>query len=131
THGVAVVAGVTAATNVIHEVDAPVRSEVAGGKAVDLARGADADSFREATQTDDTAAVAGELGLGAHHNAVAGAEAEKVMLGTCHLGFGDNGDYPGGLNRSAVHIDMLMRDVPVEVDGKVVIDAGRVVGYDI
>ena len=131
THGVAVIDGVTEATKVIHEVDEPVRIEVSGGKAVDIAGGADADSFREAMQTDDTAAFVGELGLGAHHKALAGTETEKAMLGTCHLGFGDNGDYPGGLNRSAVHIDMLMRDVTVEVDGKVVIDAGRVVGYDI
>lgn len=130
THGVAVIDGVTEATKVLHTVDSPVRIEIAGGKAVDISGGTDADAFAEAMRTDDTAAFVGELGLGAHHKAWAGTETEKALLGTSHLGFGDNGDYPGGLNRSAVHIDMLMRDVTVEVDGGVVIDAGVVVGFE-
>src|SRR5690606_14022823 len=126
-----VIDGGTEATKVSHEVDEPVRIEVSGGKAVDIAGGADADSFREAMQSDGTAAFVAELGPGSHQKALAGTETDNAVLGTCNLGFGDNGDYPGGLNRSAVHLDMLMRDVSVEVDGKVVIDAGRVVGYDI
>jgi 2,5-dihydroxypyridine 5,6-dioxygenase len=130
THGVAVIDGVTEATKVIHVVDEPIRIVIEGGRAVAITGGADADAFREAMQTDETAAIVGELGLGAHHKALVGTETEKALLGTCHLGFGDNGDYPGGLNRSAVHVDMLMRDVTVSVDGRVVIDAGRVVGFD-
>lgn len=128
THGVAVIDGATEATKVIHVVDQPIRIDIEGGKAVNIVGGADADVFREAMATDPGAPFVGELGLGAHHKALAGTETEKALLGTSHLGFGDNGDYPGGLNRSAVHIDMLMRDVSVSVDGVPVIADGQILG---
>jgi len=88
---------------------------------------ADADEFRAVLATDAGAAVVGELGIGGNPHAMPGHETEKAFLGTVHFGFGSNHTYPGGRNRSAVHIDGVCRNVTVVADGRTVISDGRVI----
>ncbi|KPA17537.1 aminopeptidase (leucyl aminopeptidase, aminopeptidase T) [Candidatus Magnetomorum sp. HK-1] len=52
-------------------------------------------------------------------------EDEKV-LGTCHIAFGDNTSYPGGENKSVLHIDTIVISPTITLDDKVVIiDNGK------
>jgi hypothetical protein len=53
------------------------------------------------------------------------AETEKALLGTIHIGFGNNDEYPGGMVRSEVHVDGGARHATVEVDGRVILQEGR------
>jgi Thermophilic metalloprotease (M29) len=125
TEGVAVVDGITEATSLLHVVTEPFRIAISGGRATSFSGGADAADLEALLATDSGAAVVGELGIGANPRAWAGTEAEKALLGTIHLGFGDNGEYPGGRNVSAIHCDVTLRDVSIEVDGHLVMRHGR------
>ena len=67
-----------------------------------------------------------EFGVGTNPKARIGEsvlEAEKV-LGTCHVAFGDNSTF-GGRIRAGIHLDGIMRRPTIELDGKVVMRAGR------
>ncbi len=69
----------------------------------------------------------GELGIGGNPHALYGTETEKARLGTAHFGLGQTDEYPGGTIRSAVHVDGVIRNARVEVDGVAVIADGRLV----
>lgn len=76
-----------------------------------------------------TGRVIAELGIGTNPGAtITGLilEDEKVE-GTIHLAFGTNTGI-GGENESSVHIDGLVRDPTVELDGRTVMRDGRLVG---
>ena len=73
-----------------------------------------------------TGRVIAELGIGTNPAAtITGLilEDEKVK-GTIHLAFGTNTGI-GGANESSVHIDGLVRDPTVELDGRIAIRDGR------
>jgi leucyl aminopeptidase (aminopeptidase T) len=44
-------------------------------------------------------------------------ETEKI-IGTVHIAFGDNTDFPGGKNDSANHMDFLMDEPTVKIHTK-------------
>jgi leucyl aminopeptidase (aminopeptidase T) len=71
----------------------------------------------ELTDVDDEARVIGELGIGVNAGArITGnmLEDEKT-LGTAHIAFGNNEDFPGGgKNRSKIHRDYLMFKPTIE-----------------
>jgi len=75
--------------------------------------------------TDTMASVVGEFAFGINPKArliEEFLETEKI-LGTVHIAFGDNTDYPGGQNDSANHMDFLMSKPTVKAktrDGKTV-----------
>ena len=84
---------------------------------------------------DDEAKVIGELGIGINPGArITGnmLEDEKA-LGTAHIAFGNNADFPGGgKNNSQIHRDFLFYRPAIEVkyvDGskKVVMKNGKIV----
>jgi len=68
-------------------------------------------AIKKALSTDKLASMVGEMALGLNPRATIQQEfleAEKV-LGTAHIAFGQNIDYPtGGKNDSANHMDFLM-----------------------
>lgn len=71
---------------------------------------------------DNMARHVGEFAFGLNGKARLSAnflEAEKYG-GTIHVAFGNNEDYPGGMNNSATHMDFLVSKPTVEVTG----DAG-------
>jgi len=72
----------------------------------------------ELTDIDDDARVIGELGIGVNPGArITGnmLEDEKA-LGTAHIAFGNNEDFPGGgKNRSKIHRDYLMYKPTMEL----------------
>lgn len=127
TEGTVIVDGLTEATEELRDVAAPVTFAVRQGRVVESEGGADAEAFRAVCAIDDGAAIVGELGIGVNHKAIPGTQSEKALLGAIHLGLGENKMYPGGINRSLVHVDAGVRDATIEVDGRIVMDAGRVV----
>jgi leucyl aminopeptidase (aminopeptidase T) len=50
------------------------------------------------------------------------------MMGTVHFALGDNSHcYPGGCSHSKLHLDGSVRQVTIEVDGKLVMKDGSLV----
>jgi aminopeptidase len=75
------------------------------------------DRVKTSLQTDEMASVVGEFAFGINSKArfiEEFLESEKV-LGTVHLAFGDNTDFPGGKNDSANHMDFLMSKPTVKI----------------
>ncbi len=72
----------------------------------------------ELTDIDEDAKVIGELGIGVNPGArITGnmLEDEKA-LGTAHIAFGNNEDFPGGgKNNSKIHRDFLFYKPTIEV----------------
>jgi leucyl aminopeptidase (aminopeptidase T) len=71
----------------------------------------------ELTDVDDDARVIGELGIGVNPGArITGnmLEDEKA-IGTAHIAFGNNADFPGGgNNHSQIHRDFLFYRPTIE-----------------
>lgn len=126
--GVLVIDGLSEAGKVMGVVAEPVVMTVVDGRVCEVhGDGPDAEAFRAVFATDEGAAVVGELGIGGNPNALVGTETEKALLGTVHFGFGSNASYPGGANRSAIHVDGVVRHATVEVDGRVLLEGGHLV----
>jgi aminopeptidase len=51
-------------------------------------------------------------------------EDEKV-LGTCHIAVGDNTSYPGGKNPSTMHLDVILFEPTIVIDGKMIQKDGK------
>jgi leucyl aminopeptidase (aminopeptidase T) len=67
-------------------------------------------AVKESLDTDEWSNIVGEFAFGINPKArfvQEFLEAEKIM-GTIHIAFGDNLDYPGGKNPSRNHMDFLM-----------------------
>lgn len=127
--GTVVIDGLSEAGATMMVVTEPVVMTVTGGRVTAVhGESADAEAFRAVLATDPGASVVGELGIGANPDARMGTETEKALLGTVHLGFGSNASYPGGTNRSAIHIDGVVRNARVEIDGRLLIENGHLLG---
>ena len=75
---------------------------------------------RDSLDTDENASRIGEFAFGINPKArftEEFLEAEK-MLGTIHLAFGNNSDFPGGQNPSRNHMDFLVSKPTVKAFGK-------------
>jgi leucyl aminopeptidase (aminopeptidase T) len=89
-------------------------------------------AVKASLSTDDWSDVVGEFAFGINPKArlvQEFLEAEKV-LGTVHIAFGDNLDYPGGKNSSKNHMDFLMNCPTVRIlketgESVVVLQEGR------
>jgi leucyl aminopeptidase (aminopeptidase T) len=106
--------------------DDPVRVKVTGGRAVE----ADGEAGRWLLHTLDAGGASGrvlaELGIGTNPAATPSGnilEDEKV-IGTAHLAFGTNVSF-GGANASTVHIDGMLLEPTVELDGRPLVGDGE------
>jgi len=76
-----------------------------------------ANRIAELTNVDEEANVIGELGIGVNSGArITGNMLEdEKSLGTAHIAFGNNADFPGGgKNNSQIHRDFLFYDPTIE-----------------
>ena len=125
------VEGTTQGTLVIDSlgkmVKEPLRIEVREGWARKF-EGPDAVKLQKILKSaDDNAYNIGELGIGTNPKArLTGAvlEDEKV-LGTIHIALGDNTSYVGGHTKSKVHLDGILLQPTVKVDGYTLMKNGR------
>jgi len=127
TEGRVVVDGILMRWGYEAAVSNPVEWVVRNGRIVEVRGGREAEEFLKTLESaDPNAYVVCELGIGASHKARLGKMEEKGRLGTVHLGVGSNkGVYPGGRNVSSIHGDGSVRNVKVEVDGRVIIDDNK------
>jgi leucyl aminopeptidase (aminopeptidase T) len=105
----------------------PITIKVVGGYAVEITGGPEADELRSKLEAVGKDAFhTAELGVGTNDAArIIGniLEDEKVM-GTVHIALGNNMSM-GGTIDVPIHLDGIIRDPTLELDGKVVMESGK------
>jgi 2,5-dihydroxypyridine 5,6-dioxygenase len=112
----------------------PIRGTVNGGRVVEVAGGREAEALRQYLESngDEGSWMIAETAIGLNDKAqITGLVREdKKLLGTVHVAIGMNTDV-GGRIASKTHLDGIMLHPTVAIDGRTVVDAGRlVVGAD-
>jgi leucyl aminopeptidase (aminopeptidase T) len=105
----------------------PLEVWIEGGRAVRF-EGPDADWLEARLSVKPEARCIGELGIGTNDKAILSGnllEDEKVY-GTVHVAFGSNATF-GGTVSAGVHIDGVMLNAVLSVDGRVLVRDGRLV----
>ena len=107
----------------------PISWTVRDGEAVAFEGGPEARRLEELIEGVPNARNIAELGIGLNPSARLEGEITeaKKRAGTAHMALGDSAGGYGGLVESPVHLDGLMLDVTIAVDGTVVVDAGELV----
>jgi leucyl aminopeptidase (aminopeptidase T) len=108
------------------KLEEPLFAEVESGYAKSFT-GKAPDEFRATLEPYGTDAFAvAELGIGTNEAArlTGNVLEDEKILGTIHVAFGDNHSF-GGTIRVASHQDGVVLDASVEIDGKVLMEAGR------
>lgn len=124
-NGVVVVDGPGA---VIGQPDAPVTLEVTAGRVTRVgSEGAAAATLRHLVRSVENADNVAEFGIGLNPACRRNGKFEEVkkLRGQVHIAIGDNIFY-GGMRRSPVHIDLVVTDPTVTLDGREIVRAGEV-----
>jgi aminopeptidase len=106
----------------------PISIEVAGGLATSITGGEEAERLRRLIDGVPGASNIGELGIGLNPNAPLSDDIteSKKRLGTAHMALGDNAGGYGGVVESPLHLDGMMLQPSVWVDGAPLITDGEV-----
>lgn len=106
----------------------PMKWTVERGVVVAIDGGADARRLEAHIENVENARNIGEIGIGMNPEARLTAEIteSKKKLGTAHVAMGDSAGEYGGTVVSDVHLDGMVLDATIEVDGEVVVDRGTV-----
>jgi len=124
-HGVLVVDASTSVTGLL---TSPIRIEIHHGEALRIRGGSQA--RRLVTMLEDTkirnSFRIGEFGFGLNPLArFCGSIIEdEAVMGTAHLALGENRPL-GGRNAAPIHVDLVLKQPRVELDGEVVLKASR------
>jgi len=109
-------------------VDSPIRCIVEDGRIVDISGGRDARKFRRLlSEGGPTGFCVAEVGAGTNRRAKYSGnllEDERVYA-SGHIGFGENTRL-GGTIESKIHIDATMKRPKICVDGREVINLGKI-----
>jgi leucyl aminopeptidase (aminopeptidase T) len=108
--------------------DAPATLEIRGGRLVE-ALGGLGPEYLELLQTHGEAGTnLAELGVGTNDRARLSGKVleDEKILGTVHVAFGASAGI-GGAVAVPIHLDSVVLDASLEVDGKAVLDEGRFV----
>ncbi len=108
----------------------PMEITVHEGLVKDVKGGVEAKQFKEwlESRNDPTAYNIAELGVGMNPNIKKfdGSSRDEAVVGSIHIGIGENWCFPGGKVKSAYHNDFcLSNNVTLELDGKAVIKEGK------
>jgi leucyl aminopeptidase (aminopeptidase T) len=107
--------------------DAPIRMTVRGGKVLDISGGASAEQLRALVAASDANATnIAEFAIGTNDRArlIGSMTEDKKYRGSVHVAIGDN-HVIGGTVTSELHLDGLLLEPTVELDGTRVVDEGR------
>ena len=106
----------------------PITWVVEKGQAVRFEGGVEARALEQHIAGVANATNIAELGIGLNPKSRLTGEITEVKkrLGTAHMALGDSAAGYGGLVTSEVHLDGMILDVRVEVDGEVIVESGRV-----
>jgi len=110
-------------------VDVPIRIEIRNGRAVKIEGGVVAEKLRELLESanDPNQYVVAEIGFGLNPNAELQGRIieDESALGTAHIAFGNNLSL-GGKNKAPYHVDLVMKDPILELDGKKIIEKKKI-----
>lgn len=106
----------------------PITWIVEGGQVVAIEDGPDARRLEAHVEGVANARNIGEIGIGMNPAArlTSDITESKKKLGTAHVAMGDSAGEYGGTVVSDVHLDGMVLDATIEVDGGVVVDRGEV-----
>jgi leucyl aminopeptidase (aminopeptidase T) len=110
----------------IGKLETPVELNVEGGHLVDASGPEGARLMELLTEHGDDGTNVAELGIGTNEEAIVTGnilEDEKI-LGSAHVAFGASAAI-GGTVQVPVHLDCVVLDPTVEVDGTTIVDAGE------
>jgi leucyl aminopeptidase (aminopeptidase T) len=105
----------------------PIAVTIEEGEATEITGGSDADRLREYIRDVPNARNFAELGIGLNPAARLNDDIteSKKRLGTAHVALGDSASGYGGTVQCDVHLDAMILDVTIEVDGARVVDDGH------
>lgn len=112
----------------VGKVEAPVRLEVRGGHLVKASGSEGARLMSLLTEEGEDGTNLAELGIGTNEEAMLTGnilEDEKI-LGSAHVAFGASAAI-GGTVQVAVHLDCVVLQPTVEIDGEAIVRAGKLV----
>lgn len=106
----------------------PIAWIVERGEAVRFEGGAEARALEAHIEGVKNARNIAELGIGINpmSRLTGGITEVKKKLGTAHMALGDSAAGYGGKVTSEVHLDGMIMDVRIEVDGEVIAENGRI-----
>jgi leucyl aminopeptidase (aminopeptidase T) len=107
--------------------EAPVRITIRDGRAVGFEGGPSAQRLQAIVERTVNADNIGEIGIGLNREARIGdqiTEAKKAF-GTVHIALGDSANEYGGLVDCEIHLDGLVMDPTIELDGRALVVGGR------
>lgn len=104
----------------------PITWTVRDGNVVEIEGGEDAKRLEEHVDGIENATNIGELGIGINPQAILCDDIleSKKKLGTAHIAMGDSAGGYGGLVVSDIHLDGMVLDVRIELDGRVLVEDG-------
>jgi leucyl aminopeptidase (aminopeptidase T) len=107
----------------------PLTVTVSDGRATDADGEAGAWLLRTLDEGGPTGRLVAELGIGTNPSAklIGNILEDEKVIGTVHLAFGMSASL-GGANVSSVHIDGVMNSPTLELDGRLVMQDGELVG---
>lgn len=106
----------------------PIRLTVKKGRIAEIEGDYEAEEFRRWLESwgDDNGWLLAELSIGTNPLAKfwGSMRQDRFVLGSFHVGFGMNADV-GGTIESNIHYDAIISSPTVSVDGKVIVERGR------
>lgn len=112
----------------------PITLHFRNGRVVKIEGGEEAAKLRKAVKEAGKGAdVIAELGIGTNDRArlIGNPMTDEKVLGTAHIAIGDNVHIPlGGKNEAKIHIDGIIGEPTIVVDGKTVMTKGKFVFSD-
>ena len=108
----------------------PLRYSVKAGKVTEVyGNTQDAEKFRKVISANENNSNIAELGIGTSHilpRVMRGNRRDCARIGTAHIAVGKNDDI-GGKISSPIHLDCLMSNAVVELDGQCVLRDGKLI----
>lgn len=115
-------------------IETPLELVVQGGHVIEVRGGtpAQAERLREILHTVPNATNIAEIGIGLNPRARLTDQITetKKRLGTAHIAIGDNAREYGGSVECDAHLDGMILDVTIELDGVTLVDRGRPVFFE-
>jgi leucyl aminopeptidase (aminopeptidase T) len=106
----------------------PVHLTVSGGRLVDAQHGFGAEFMRRLEAHGELATNLAELGIGTNERARLTGDVleDEKILGTVHVAFGASAGIGGSVS-VPIHLDVVVLEASLEIDGHPVLDQGRFV----
>ena len=111
----------------------PIEVIIEKGKIVEVGgKSAEARKLRKLLNSIADADIIGEVAVGINPESLrdGSAQEEKKALGNCHIGFGIARGFPGtwmAKHKALIHSDMIIRDVKVAIDDRIILERDKLI----